>query len=236
MLDGAGLAVALLAPAFPAQRRIVVDGQVRVDGRPPTRRRSRAIPTFPPTGSSVLGLLAAGGVRPMTAVPLATVRRGRDAMRGPAHALQRDRWPRRSSRTRRPTRISRSWRKRPTIAWRSWPAPPGSPPRSPVSRPPERASSAMACPRRPLVVVAGSAHPATRAQLSRLGPPRGPRRPGSARRRGRHDPARRRETVTRPRGRRARADRARAAGGAPPDRAARRRSRCCGPSAPAGSA
>ena len=33
MLDGAGLAVALLAPAFPAQKRVVVDGQVRVDGR-----------------------------------------------------------------------------------------------------------------------------------------------------------------------------------------------------------
>ena len=32
MLDGAGLAV-VLAPAFPAEKRVVVDGQVRVDGR-----------------------------------------------------------------------------------------------------------------------------------------------------------------------------------------------------------
>ncbi len=37
-----------------------------------------------------------------------------------------------SSRMRKPTRISGSWRKRPTIARRSWPAPPGSPLRSPA--------------------------------------------------------------------------------------------------------
>ena len=81
MLDGVGLGLALLTPAFPAQRRTVVDGWVRVDGRlGSTRRRSRATRRFPRTGASLLGLLAAGGVRPAAALPLGTVRRGRDAV------------------------------------------------------------------------------------------------------------------------------------------------------------
>ena len=60
MLEGAELSVALLAPAFPAQKRVVVDGQVRVDGRPADETPVARDPTFPPTGSSALGLLAAG--------------------------------------------------------------------------------------------------------------------------------------------------------------------------------
>ena len=42
MLDGAGLGLALLTPAFPAQRRTVVDGCVRVDGRLARRDADRA--------------------------------------------------------------------------------------------------------------------------------------------------------------------------------------------------
>ena len=69
MLDGAGLGLALLAPAFPAQRRTVVDGCVRVDGRLADETPIARDPAFPRTGASVLGLLAAGGVRPTAALP-----------------------------------------------------------------------------------------------------------------------------------------------------------------------
>ena len=80
MLDGAGLAMALLAPAFPAQRRAVVDGRLHVDGRSADETPIARDPAFPRTGSSVLALLAAGGVRPVAALPLVTVRHGADAV------------------------------------------------------------------------------------------------------------------------------------------------------------
>ncbi len=81
MLDGLGLATALLAPAFPAQRRTVVDGRVHVDGQPMETTAIARDPAFPPTGASALALLAAAGVRPVTSLPLATVRQGADGVR-----------------------------------------------------------------------------------------------------------------------------------------------------------
>src|SRR5439155_4546261 len=76
MLEGAGIARVLVAPAFPAQGRTVVDGIVHVGGRlagdTPIARDS----TFPRTGASVPALFGAAGPHPVATVPLATVRRG----------------------------------------------------------------------------------------------------------------------------------------------------------------
>src|SRR5262245_59379441 len=80
VLDGAGLGTALLTPAFPAQRRTVLDGGLEVDGRPASDTPIARDPAFPRTGASVLGLLVAGGVRPVGVVPLTTVRRGAGAV------------------------------------------------------------------------------------------------------------------------------------------------------------
>jgi uncharacterized protein YgbK (DUF1537 family) len=168
MLDGAGLAMALLAPAFPAQHRTVVDGRLHVDGRPAGETAIARDPAFPPTGASVLGLIAAGGVRPVAALPLATVRRGPDAV-----ATQLDRLGRTGVRVMaadaetdadlsvlaeaaqgRPPLLAGSAGLATALAGRETSAGSG------------RRQASL---RRPLLVVAGSAHPVTRAQLSRLG-------------------------------------------------------------------
>lgn len=78
--EGAGSPPVLLAPAFPAQGRTVRDGHLYLDGRPaedtPLVRDSR----FPPTGGNVLALLGREGPHPAGLIPLATVRRGPGAV------------------------------------------------------------------------------------------------------------------------------------------------------------
>ena len=86
-LEGSGRGAVLLAPAFPAQRRAVVDGLVRVDGRLASDTAVAADPSFPATGASVLALLGLDGPHPVGALPLATVRAGADTVG--AHL---DRW------------------------------------------------------------------------------------------------------------------------------------------------
>src|SRR5581483_7936605 len=78
VLEGAGLAATVVAPAFPAQARTVVNGQVRVAGR---LLDAAAMPgaELPGTGASLLALLAVAGLRPVGGLPLETVRRGRAA-------------------------------------------------------------------------------------------------------------------------------------------------------------
>jgi uncharacterized protein YgbK (DUF1537 family) len=199
MLDGAGLAMALLAPAFPAQRRAVVDGRLHVDGRSADETAMARDPAFPPTGASVLALLAAGGVRPVALLPLVTVRRGADAV-----ATRLDRFGATGGRVLaadaetdadlstlaaaadgRPALLAGSAGLATALAGRLAPAGP-SRHSSPLRRLP-----------RPLLVVAGSAHPATLTQIARLGRREGldvvaPPSDGGA-----GDPARRRETVAR---------------------------------------
>lgn len=80
VLEGAGLARAVLAPAFPAQGRTVVDAVVRLAGRPASETAIAHDPAFPATGASVLALLGIGGLRPAAAVPLALIREGRAAV------------------------------------------------------------------------------------------------------------------------------------------------------------
>ena len=194
MLSGAGLELALLSPAFPAQHRTVVDGCLLVEGRPADETPIALDPAFPRTGASVLGLLAAEGVRPVAALPLATVRRGREAVLtrlersvpgsrvlvADAESAKdlsvladvgRDRALLMAGSAGLATALAR----RETCTMTGRPA----------------------RPRRPLLVIAGSAHPATRDQLARLGRRDGLAVVAPSADGGAGDPARRRETVDR---------------------------------------
>lgn len=73
LLAAAGATCALVCPAFPAQRRTVVDGMLRVDGVPVGE--SGIQPT-----SSLVDLLRPQLTRPIARVSLADVRAGRDAL------------------------------------------------------------------------------------------------------------------------------------------------------------
>jgi D-threonate/D-erythronate kinase len=194
MLSGAGLEMALLSPAFPAQHRTVVDGCLLVEGRPADETPIALDPAFPRMGASVLGLLAAEGVRPVGALPLATVRRGREAV---VTRLERsvpggrvlvadaesakdlsvlaDAGRDRSLLLAGSAGLATALARRETCAMTGRPA----------------------RPRRPLLVVAGSAHPATRNQLARLGRRDGLAVVAPSADGGAGDPARRRETIDR---------------------------------------
>jgi uncharacterized protein YgbK (DUF1537 family) len=168
MLDGAGLGAALLAPAFPAQRRTVVDGCVRVEGRPVDETPIARDPAFPRTGASVLGALVADGVRPVTALPLSTVRRG------PAGVTARlERFAGAGGRVLVADAetgadlsiVVEAARDRPALLAGSAGLATALAEHEASPQPSVR----RARPHRPLVVVAGSPHPVTRLQLSRLG-------------------------------------------------------------------
>ena len=179
----------------PAPRR---DGD-RARPRVPAHRGERPRRSSPPA--------ACGRPPPCRS---ATVRRGPDAWRrgsGASPGTVGASW----SRTPRPTRISRSWRRRAGGRPMLLAGSAGLAAALAGLRRPRRPASGGSVPRRPLVVVAGSAHPATRAQSSgsRLSPREGldvlaPPRDGGA-----DDPARRRETARAWRTRRARASSAR---------------------------
>jgi uncharacterized protein YgbK (DUF1537 family) len=161
VLEGLGCRRALLAPALPAQRRGVADGLLRVEGRLADETAVARDPTFPATGPSVPALLAGEGPRPVVVVPLATVRSGPAAVRRrldryeaafvcdaetdadlAALAAAADGWP---------GLLAGSAGLAAALAERL----PGRPANPPALR-------------RPLLVVAGSAHPVTRAQAARL--------------------------------------------------------------------
>lgn len=165
-LESAARASAVLAPAFPAQRRTVVEGGLHVDGRPAGDTPVARDPAFPATGGSVLALLGADGPHPVGLVPLLTVRRGPAAVAARLRA-----WTDAGGRAlvcdaetdadlavlapaaeELPVLLAGSAGLAAALAARL------SPPM------PRR----RAAPRGPLLVVAGSAHPATRSQLARL--------------------------------------------------------------------
>jgi uncharacterized protein YgbK (DUF1537 family) len=199
MLDGSGLPVALLAPAFPGQRRTVEDGCLRVDGRPAGETAIARDPAFPPTGASVLALLAAGGVAPVTPVPLPTVRRGSDEVGRRLHrfvgtggrVLVAD-----AETDADLSILASAGLEGPVLLAGSAGLAVALAARLPAGGLKEREAPPLRL-RRPMLVVAGSAHPATRAQIGRLG-----RRedldvlaPHASE--GADDPARRRETAAR---------------------------------------
>lgn len=161
-LEGAGRLRVILAPAFPAQGRTVVEGILRIDGRPATETAIARDPGFPPTGASVLALLGVGGPHPVSPVPLATVRRGPAAV---AARLARSTGSLVSDAESDadlavlataieglPVLLAGSAGFATALAARLT----GVAPQPAVH------------PRRPLFVVSGSAHPATRAQVARL--------------------------------------------------------------------
>jgi uncharacterized protein YgbK (DUF1537 family) len=199
MLDGSGLAVAVLAPAFPAQRRTVLDGCLRVDGRPAGETAIARDPAFPRTGASVLALLASGGVRPVAPLPLTTVRRGPDEVRA---RLQRfmgtgGRAVVADAETAADLAVVASaGLDGPVLLAGSAGLAAALVARMPAAKPGGRAAQPVRL-RRPVLVVAGSAHPATRAQIERLGRRDGLDVLAPPSDRGADDPARRRETVAR---------------------------------------
>ncbi len=199
MLDGSGLAVALLAPAFPAQRRTVLDGCLRVDGRPAGETAIARDPAFPRTRASALALLASGGVRPIAPLPLLAVRRGPEDVRA---RLQRftgagGRAVVADAETDADLSVlAAAGLGRPVLLAGSAGLAAALVAELPATRPGDRNAPRVRF-RRPILVVAGSAHPVTRAQVERLGRPDGldvivP--PASE---GADDPARRRETLAR---------------------------------------
>jgi uncharacterized protein YgbK (DUF1537 family) len=161
-LEGAGLPAVLLTPAFPAERRVVVDGQLRIDGLPADETPLGRDPAFPATGASVAALPGVDGPHPAGVVPLVTVRRGPEAVaarldRGLATYVadaetDEDLAVLREAATGRRLLLAGSAGLAGVLA--------GS-----LGRPAPRAAPR---PRRPLLVVAGSAHPVTRLQVERL--------------------------------------------------------------------
>jgi uncharacterized protein YgbK (DUF1537 family) len=167
MLEGSGLPLALLAPAFPAQGRTVLDARLHVDGRLAGETAIARDPTFPSTGSSLLALLVAGRVRPVTALPLLTVRRGPKAV-----GERLDRFAATGGRV----LAADAETDEDLAAIADAAGDPGTLlagsaglARVLAARLPAGSARHAVRPARPLVVVAGTAHPATRAQLARLG-------------------------------------------------------------------
>jgi uncharacterized protein YgbK (DUF1537 family) len=80
MMDATGTATALVCPAFPAQRRLVVDRTLWIDGTPVAETPIAFDPDFPASpgsSSSVSDLLRPQCSRPVGWIPLAQVRAGR---------------------------------------------------------------------------------------------------------------------------------------------------------------
>jgi uncharacterized protein YgbK (DUF1537 family) len=81
VMDTIGVDRALVCPAFPAQRRVVRDRVLLVDGAPVADTALAHDPGFPRTStSSVIDVLRPQLARPIAWVPLAAVRSGRDAL------------------------------------------------------------------------------------------------------------------------------------------------------------
>lgn len=169
VLEGSGLHGIVLGPALPGQRRVVVDGVLYVNGRRADEGPMARDPDFPPTGASVLALLGVPSllpIGPVGVIPLPTVRRGPAAVRArldrgtdPVRGgvvcdaeTDRDLEVLATATTGMPALLGGSAGLAAALAARLSPG---------ASKPGLR-------PRRPLLVVAGSAHPATQAQLAAL--------------------------------------------------------------------
>ena len=80
LLDETGRAGALVCPSFPVHGRTVTEGCLHVDGRPAHRTAIGRDPAYPGDTSDVALILRRGAARPVHHVPLATVRAGGDAL------------------------------------------------------------------------------------------------------------------------------------------------------------
>lgn len=82
LLSAAGRSGALLCPAFPAQHRTVRDGVLYVDGMPAHQSAIGRDPDYPGATSDILEVLSAQTARPLRHLPL-------EAIRGPGEELAR---------------------------------------------------------------------------------------------------------------------------------------------------
>lgn len=81
LMDATGVGSAVLTPAFPAQRRTVVDRVLMIDGTPIAHTTLADDPEFPEgAGSSVLDRLRPQLDRPLAWIPLNEVRAGVEAL------------------------------------------------------------------------------------------------------------------------------------------------------------
>lgn len=165
VLEGAGRGLVLLAPAFPRQRRTVADGRLLIDGQPADETTLVRDPVFPPTGASVLALLGVAGPYPVALIPLATVRRGPSAVAARLQsfadfggALVCDAETDTDLAT-----VAAALAGSPAL-----PAGSAGLARALAAQLAPGAPKPVPRPRRPLLVVAGSAHAVTRAQIRRL--------------------------------------------------------------------
>ncbi|HEV8438372.1 MAG TPA: four-carbon acid sugar kinase family protein [Methylomirabilota bacterium] len=80
LLSATGRRTAIVCPAFPDQSRTVSAGIVRVAGRPAHESPVGRDPAYPGSTSSVAAILRSGTRRPVASLPLARVRGGREEM------------------------------------------------------------------------------------------------------------------------------------------------------------
>jgi len=80
MLDASGRRAALVCPAFPGQHRTVVDGVLLVDGAPVHASPIGMDPAFHGSTSNVVEIVGRGVRRPVRRVPLARVRGDHDSL------------------------------------------------------------------------------------------------------------------------------------------------------------
>jgi len=89
LLSATARPTALLCPAFPDQRRTVVDGVLRVDGVPAHVAAVGRDPAYPEPTSDVAAIVRRGAARPVSSLPLVRVRGGRDELDRDLHAADR---------------------------------------------------------------------------------------------------------------------------------------------------
>jgi D-threonate/D-erythronate kinase len=80
LLSATGRPTALVCPAFPAQRRTVMHGVLRVDGQLAHLSPVGRDPAYPGPTSDVVDILRSGAARPVSRLPLACVRGGADTI------------------------------------------------------------------------------------------------------------------------------------------------------------
>lgn len=80
LLTASGRGTALLCPAFPGQQRAVVDGTLLVSGAPAHQTPIARDPAYPGPTSDVAEIIGDGAVRPISLLPLAQVRGGHEEL------------------------------------------------------------------------------------------------------------------------------------------------------------
>jgi uncharacterized protein YgbK (DUF1537 family) len=80
LLETSGRRTALLCPSFPGQGRAVVEGTLLVNGTPAHASPIARDPAYPGSTSDVVDIVRRGAVRPVSLLPLDSVRADRDAL------------------------------------------------------------------------------------------------------------------------------------------------------------